>query len=97
MNAGGKGRLRWNASGTQLSQWIGMSATGDGSISFFLPHPFILPSHDQPPQDSDYPTRMPQKFFDRINPYRGAAIASSGMLGSEIAVGGTLLLETGLR
>jgi hypothetical protein len=46
VNAKGKGRLGWSASGAELGRWMGMPAAGDDSVSLFLPFPFILSSHD---------------------------------------------------
>jgi hypothetical protein len=54
-NAKRKGRLGWSASDAELGRGVGMPAAGDDSVSLFLPLPFILPSHDRSPQDSDYP------------------------------------------
>ena len=40
-------------------------------------------------QDSDYPTRTPRKPFGGIAPYGAGAVAGGGMLGGDLAAGGT--------
>ena len=65
---------------------MAMPAAGDDSVSLFILAPYLLPSHDYLPQDSDYPTRTPRKAFG-IHPYGGGAMASGGMLGGEPRMG----------
>ena len=55
MNAKGKGRLGWSASGAELGRWMGMPANGEDSISLFLPLLFILFFFHNCSQDSGYP------------------------------------------
>ena len=57
----------------------------DFSVSRFLS--YIVPSHDGPPQDSDYSTRTLQKPFDGIAPYGADAMAGSNMLNDDLAAG----------
>lgn len=80
-NAKGKGSPGWSASAAQLGWWMGMPAAGGGTVSHF-PLFFLLMIA--------YPTRTPRKSFGGINPYRGGAMAGSGMLAGEIAVSSNL-------